>query len=292
MKLLNIFKRRSFRTPSNRNGRKLTPRYYRSSQNTETASPFRRKVAPKQSRGTFVRRLRNYAFGFIAVLVLFYCLSVQPNTKLTISDTSYSDAQTYQTATEKALKAIRNRNKLTFDERGIANNLKRQFPEINNVTIKLPFIGHIPKIDLDIASPTFSLSSAGKLYIIGSNGVVINADNQQLASASLPSLIDQSDININPGTRIIGTETVSFINSLLAQCKFAKVNVASLTLPPDPHALELRAEGASYFVKFDLEEDPLIQAGQYLAAKNKFDSEGTQPSQYLDVRVSGKIYYK
>jgi len=38
--------------------------------------------------------------------------------------------------------------------------------------------------------------------------------------------------------------------------------------------------------------DALVQTGQFLAARKEFDISKKQPPEYLDVRVSGKIFYK
>jgi hypothetical protein len=34
------------------------------------------------------------------------------------------------------------------------------------------------------------------------------------------------------------------------------------------------------------------QAGQFLATRNQFNDTNTQPAEYLDVRVPGKVFYK
>jgi hypothetical protein len=63
-------------------------------------------------------------------------------------------------------------------------------------------------------------------------------------------------------------------------------------LPPKAQELDLRASDQSYYVKFYLGGDAMIQTGQYLAARQKFAQTKQQPGEYLDVRVSGKIFYK
>jgi hypothetical protein len=70
------------------------------------------------------------------------------------------------------------------------------------------------------------------------------------------------------------------------------VSVSSLTLPKTAQELDLRTKDRPYYVKFYLGGDALLQAGQFLATRRQFDTSNTQPAEYLDVRVEGKIFYK
>ncbi len=221
-----------------------------------------------------------------------FCLIIKPHPNTVVSSNAYHPSTVYETAADRAFKAARNRTKLTLDERGITTALKQKFPEIDVVKIQLPIVSQIPSLRLIIAVPTFNFSSNNNLYVVGSNGVVAGLSAQLAGASKLPSVIDQSNFAAAPGKQVLGTESVAFINSLLAQCNRGGVKVQSLTLPATAGQLELRVENQPYFVKFYLGGDASLQAGQYLAAKHKFDSEGPAPGQYLDVRVAGKIYYK
>lgn len=230
--------------------------------------------------------------AIVLVAGFVYAVIIKPEPKVLVDDTAYHPASVYQSAAQATLKSLRNHSKLTLDRSGISSAMKRQFPEISFVELKLPLLRQIPTFIINIAAPTFNLSSANNLYVVGANGVVVAASGQLPNLSKLPTVIDQSGFAPSPGKQVLATSAIAFINTILAQCQRAGVNVQSLTLPATPQSLELRASGSPYFVKFDLDGDATLQAGQYLAAKHKFDSENTQPSQYLDVRVAGKIYYK
>ncbi len=278
---------------SNRDADRPRPSYYRTPvAKTPARSPFKRKTPQKRHHRGVLATLRNGLIIILLLAGLTYSQIVKAEPRLEVNDTSYHSIEEYNSAAKADLKALRNKSKLTLDKRGIADSLKRKFPEIDNVVIDLSLFSQKPTIKLSIAAPTFNLSSGGSLYVVGANGVVVATSASLPGAAKLPSLIDQSGFAAAPGKQVLGSQAISFINSLLAQAKQASVKVQSLTLPASPSELDLRAEGASYLVKFDLSGDVLIQAGQYLAAKHKFDSEGSPPSQYLDVRVAGKIYYK
>ncbi len=291
MGLLNKKKSSKSRRVSASGGR-IGPSYYGGSAKTPPRSPFQKrpplKKSPRQLLGRFID-----ALVVLAVIAgLIFCLIVKPVPHIVVNSSAYHPSATYETAANSAFKALRNRTKLTLDEHGIIIALKKQFPEIDEVKIQVPIFSQIPTVRLNIATPTFNFSSNNNLYVVGSNGVVAGLSSQLAGASKLPNVIDQSGFTAAPGKQVLGTESIDFINTLLAQCRHAGIKVQSLTLPAAAQELDLRAENQPYFVKFYLGGDALNQAGQYLAAKHKFDSEGSQPEQYLDVRVAGKIYYK
>lgn len=292
MRLLGRSNRPRGRPPPAGNSQKPSPHYYSGSSGPAAASPFqRRPAAPKPAR-RILKRIRNIFIAAIITAGFVYSSIIKPQPEVLVDDTSYHPASVYQSSAQATLKSLRNHTKLTLDRSGISSAMKRQFPEISNVELKVPLISQVPTFKLDIAAPTFNLSSASNIYVVGANGVVVAASGQLPSLSKLPTVIDQSGFEASPGKQVLATSAIAFINNLLAQCKQAGLQVQSLTLPAAPQALELRAEGSPYYVKFDLGGDAMLQAGQHLAAKHKFDSENTQPSQYLDVRVAGKIYYK
>lgn len=284
----NSSKARRLNTPSGRIG----PSYFSGSPKALARSPFQKrpplKKSPKQLFGRFMDVL-----VLVAIIAgLIFCLILKPYPRTVVSSNAYHTNTVYETAANKAFAALRNRTKLTLDERGIISVLKKQFPEIDVIKIEVPILSQVSTLRLNIATPTFNFSSNNNLYVVGSNGVVAGLSSQLAGASLLPSVIDQSGFEAAPGKQVLGTEAIAFINTVLAQCQRAGVKVQSLTLPAAAQELDLRAQNQPYFVKFYLGGDALNQAGQYLAAKHKFDSEGSQPEQYLDVRVAGKIYYK
>ncbi len=280
------------RAPSVRGSQKPAPRYYKASNKLSSVSPFQRKSSTAPPRRRIFKRAVNVLIALLIGFGLIYSLMIKPQPNVALNDSSYHQVSDYKAAAKSALKAWRNHNKLTLDEKGISSAMKRQFPEIDSLSLKVPIFGQVPTFKLNIAVPTFNLSSNNNLYVVGSNGVVVARAAQLSGASKLPTVIDASGFEAETGKQVLGTEAIAFITSLLAQCHRANVQVQSLSLPPAAQELDLRAVDAAYFVKFNVGGDATLQAGQYLAAKHKFDSDGDQPSQYLDVRIAGKNYYK
>lgn len=279
------------RQPAQRPRQRTPIAYYRGRPPDEDAkSPFERKSAAKP-------KLRGYAYGVLDIAVialliagLVYSLMIRPDPVLKADDYTYRSLADYQNAAAEQLGKLNNRNKITFSQSGLETALKKKFSEIRTVTVELPLFSERPTINLSIDRPSFFLDSQGTRYVVDQAGrAVVKAANLP-AVKNLPVINDDSGFSVSPGRQVLSSTGVGFINTVLKQCRQAGVAVESITLPPIPQEMDLKAKGQGYFVKFYLGGDAQIQVGQYLAARHHFDS--SQPSQYLDVRVAGKVFYK
>jgi hypothetical protein len=86
-----------------------------------------------------------------------------------------------------------------------------------------------------------------------------------------------------------------FIVSVVQQVKAHNIDISSLTLPSGTSELDMRLNNQPYFVKFNMHAglaSARQQAGTFIAVKNRLESQGIAPSQYIDVRVDGRAYYQ
>lgn len=292
--------RRPFAKPQPRRSaaRQAAPpatKYYRAGSITDKSSPFEtKKLQPKKSR-----RSRKLLLGAADSLVLLalgfglvYSLIVRPDPKISASSTVYRSPAIYRQAAIKQFQIFKNRNKITLDDQTITKNLQTMFPEIASGSVELPLFGETPIVHLNIAAPSFFLNSGSNLYVVDAEGYVVGKSTDLPGIKNLLTLSDQSGFSAKIGRQAMSSANVSFINTVVAEAKRAKVPISSLTLPALAQELDLRTSDRGYYVKFFLGGDVLQETGQFLAARHNFDQSGNQPGQYLDVRVPGKIYYK
>jgi hypothetical protein len=280
---------------SNRRRRfpKVPLTYYRSARNSSVpASPFVKRRGRRASRARkFIIGIVDIALIGVIIVGLFYSLLVTPKPDIKLSTGAYRPEKTYMAAAENLFRQLKNRNKLSLNEQAIIKKLQAKFPEIASGSIVLPLFSQTPTVDLNISPPALSLKSDTKTFIVDSQGVAVGYSSEFTAIKDLPVLIDQSGYKSQVGEQVISQDAVVFIETILKQCRRSGVAVQSLNLPSKAQELNLTANDHRYYVKFYLGGDPLIQTGQYLAARQQF-ATGGQPSEYLDVRVPGKIFYK
>jgi len=264
--------------------------YYRGS-GKSAASPFVKKKPFSRSRRIAAKTLDTILI--VAVIAcLIYSLILQPKPRIISNSFGYHSAGVYQQAADKQFQALKNRSKVTIDEPAISTALKNQFPEIEVAAVGLPLFGQKPSVRLSISAPSFFFNSESRVYVVDTDGVVVGLASNLPTVKRLPTVNDQSGFKTKIGTQALSTGAVSFINQLAAQCVHAGVPLKSLVLPPLAQELDLYTQDKPYYVKFYLGGDPDAQIGQFLAARHQFATNHQDPSQYLDVRVGGKVYYK
>lgn len=265
--------------------------YYRSKNTNTDRSPFQKK-APAPNRRKYVIGAADLILLALLLMGLVYSLAVSPSPKVSATSLAYRPLRTYADSVNRASAGFKNRNKITFDENSLARKVRSDFPEVQSVQVELPFFSEKPDVKLLISPPALKLSGAGGIYVVDSQGVAVTRAVGPETGAKLPAVTDQSGFEAIAGRQVLSSGAVSFISTLVKQCRHAGVPVKSLVLPASPQEVDLRTVDQPYYVKFYLAGDVNLQTGQFLAARRQFAQTHQSPSQYLDVRVAGKIFYK
>lgn len=202
---------------------------------------------------------------------------------------------TYQEAANQIInKSLLNHNKVTLNVSSVSRQMKDQFPELADVAVTVPLINRRPIIYLTASQPALILQSDNDSTLIDNRGIAIlpafQVKNQ--SQLKLPTVKDQSNISVDLGKPVLTTVSTKFITDVIKQFKAQNIKVEQLTLPAIPNELNLRLDGHKYFIKMDTTGNSREQVGAYLAVKNKLKALKTTPSQYVDVRVSGRVFYK
>jgi len=192
--------------------------------------------------------------------------------------------------------SISNHNKLTVDAGGISATLKTRYPELSDVSVALPVIGSQPIVYIQPSEPSFVLTANGGSYVLDSTGrALANARSVPAHKvASLPAITDQSGLQPRVGAGVLPSTSVAFIQTVLAQLKAQHVSVYQIVLPHAAFEADMYITGKPYYVKFNIQDyaGALQQAGAYVAVAQHLSSKNITPSQYIDVRIDGRAYYK
>jgi hypothetical protein len=261
---------------------------------------------PKRHSSKYIRFMGSLPMFGVAILILVVVVSqlvLTTHPKLVIlSSTSNSDlflqsTSVYQRAADKLFsQSLGNQNKLTVDAAGISDRLKAMFPELSDVSVTLPVVGNQPTVYLQPAEPTLILSANGNSYVIDNTGRALAYAQSMPAQnrASLPQVVDQSGLQPQVGRQVLPSTSVAFIQTVLAQLKAQHVSVSKVVLPSASFEVDMYIAGKPYFVKFNMHDSSgaLQQTGAYIAVAQDLAGKNITPSQYIDVRIDGRAYYK
>lgn len=206
------------------------------------------------------------------------------------------DQATYHAAASKLIgSSLLNRNKITIDTDRISAEMIKQFPELSGASVTLPLLAHRPIIHIQAANPALIVHATNGSYVLDSKGKALlpSGSLASSVSAKLPQVTDQSGLEIKPNTQVLPSGDVEFIDTIVAQLTAKGVKIESMTLPAGTRELDVKIADKPYFVKFNLQTpDARRQAGTFLATQAMLQRKNSLPSQYIDVRVEGRAYFK
>lgn len=236
--------------------------------------------------------------GFImaAGLIGFSLFLGAPKVVLTGSPAervSLREPAVYVSAAEKMFNdSITNKTKLTFNQAAFKKQFLAEFPEVANVRIALPLVGKQPIVYVDPSPGTLIfVDKSGASFVVNDQGDVISK-NKADGAQNIATVHDSASVNPTIGTRVLPSTEVAFILAVEQQLGRNNIAVSSFTLPPEPQRLQAHLEDKTYTVVFTFSNDAKQQIGAYLATQKRLDEKHIMPTEYIDVRVGERVYYK
>jgi hypothetical protein len=260
-------------------------------------APAADAVPVRKSRPPLTRRQKlTIVYGSVAVFLLLclFCttLTTGPVVSFVGEGTSpYRTQDVYASSAQELLGAsIGSRSKFTINTGSVEKALLDEFPELSAAHISLPIIGRRPNLILAARAPAVILTTSSKALVLDTTGRAVTdvAHLSAAARSNLPSVEDSSTVEVRIGDQAVTSETVTFIRLALAQLKAKDMAVERLSLPAVANELDVRLKGVGYYIKCDISGDARQQIGRYLAVRDS----GVSPSEYMDVRVEEKVFYK
>lgn len=268
--------------------------YYRAASSKDAESTPRKQTIG-QNRWRLVPTYLA-VFAIVASVLMSLTLSTSVRIEfLNDQDEIYRTKQAYADAASEIMsKKLENQTKITIQTNTIEEAMRDKFPELQAAQVRLPVLGRMPTLVLDVSEPSLILVSENKSYVLTSNGVVV-AEAQVLKQPLKDSLLvvrDESGLPVKIGTQVVTSASVTFIRQVVAQFKNQNIPISQLTLPSSPNQLNIQIQGLSYYIKMDISGDARLQAGSYLSVRDLLSREGGTVNEYIDVRVEEKVFYK
>lgn len=175
-----------------------------------------------------------------------------------------------------------------LDEQKLEDHLLQTVPEVAAVT--QGGFDHLGGTDftLTMRRPIASWVLGGKQYFVDGHGIPFLKNYYETPGVSV---VDQSGIQQSPGTAVASSRFLAFVGRVVAEAKKHGLVIEQATIPSSTtRQLEVRVQGRGYPVKLSLDRAAGEQVEDMKNAIGYFDTR--QPPQYIDVRVSGRAYYR
>jgi Tfp pilus assembly protein PilO len=232
----------------------------------------------------------------VAGYILFLNDKVNVIVNKNSAKSSLKSTSIYEAAAQSYLNnSLANNTKITANSTGLEKYMESTFPELNNVLVTIPFLGHTLSLSISQASPVAIVNSYNsQSFLIKSNGVIMaNTEGSNISdlATKIPYVIDSfSVVKINQ--QALSVSDLSFINYVFSELDAKSIKTVSYTLVPNSRELDVKTVLNTYTIKFNLQNDSKEQVGNYLALKKYLEKNNINPGQYIDVRVTGRAYYK
>lgn len=238
-------------------------------------------------------------FSIVAVLLLNVALrdvgvKVQ---QFEDSESFRSNAEYVESIQSVFNSSVFNKTKFSFNSLAFENKVRETLPEVVKATAVVPIAGTRLQVGLEISEPLMRVQLSNlRQGVIGDNGLLLYESNSTdiLSKFSeLPLLQIEPTVTSSAGSQLLTSVETELLSLLIAE--FDGTGTYRHTLDAITYNIEKREfrvdfNSASYFAKLTSERDPRLQVGALLASLTDLAEKGQLPSQYIDVRVDGRIF--
>ena len=284
---------------SDRPGQSTPLTYYKgstSSQNTDNKRNTNTSSADKAVQ--FVKLIPAILAILVIIGSIIFSMTLDSSVDVKVFDDGQSpfrDINEYSTVAGQIMNDnLSNKTKFTISSDDFETKFMEKFPELDNAALRLPVLGRKPTLVIDIRKPSVILATNTSGAVIDESGTAVS-DIKQLDAKhkeGLPVVVDESGTAIEIGKQVLPSETIKFILDIKAQMDAKGIKVTRLVLPVSINEIDIYPEGIKYYVKTDASGDSRLQLGSFFAVKEDLESKRVTPTEYIDVRVEEKAFYK
>lgn len=184
------------------------------------------------------------------------------------------------------------------DQEAMIAALKKQFPEIEHISLSssAPFSTSL-KADIRFRKAVFTwVDASDQQQFVDKNGVLFSKNlDPSVNPTKLIKIEDQSGIVIDAGNAVLTEPLIRFIGQLhskLPPLYVANAKISRVIIPESTREVQVQVDGTSYLIKFSSVHPIDNQIGELSALLNYLKSKNIQPSEYIDMRVPHKAFYK
>lgn len=178
-----------------------------------------------------------------------------------------------------------------MDQDNLSAHISQKMPEVLSVS-QAGMVG-IGKTEykLTLREPVAGWKIGGKQYYVDANGI---SYERNYYTDPTVQIVDASGIIVSAeaGTAIASNRLLGFVGRVVAISKTYGYTVIQATLPANKtRELDIRLKGSSVLVKLSIDRLVGEQIEDMSRSLKHFASNNIRP-EYVDVRVSGKAFYK
>ncbi|MGB4762740.1 MAG: hypothetical protein WBP12_05300 [Candidatus Saccharimonas sp.] len=245
------------------------------------------------------RRLAGALVGVLAVvgvlgLLVYEAVGTAVVTVKAESSVRDRDMQAYEQTIQSYLNSRPfERSRLTLDTTKLAAYLQENgHPEVASVSDTIEFAGiGAARITLEPRQPVVSWRTGNSpTMYVDLDG---NAFERNYFTEPAIQVLDETGIQSRDNQILVSSRFLGFIGKAVGRLANQGLTVTKIVLPADTtRQIWVSVDGVGYRVKMSVDRAAGEQAQDTARSVRYLTKQNIQPKEYIDVRVSGRAYYK
>lgn len=176
-----------------------------------------------------------------------------------------------------------------LDQSALSIYVSSKLPEVEDIAQQnIMGIGKT-NFSIKMRTPVAGWKINDKQYYVDSKGIPFE---RNYFSTPTVQIVDNNGVSLKTGTAIASKRFLGFVGRVVALTKAGGYTVTQAVLPVDTaRELDIRLLEGNYLIKLSIDRSAGEQVEDMVRSVRYFTTKGQTPS-YIDVRVSGKAFYK
>ncbi|MDK2898960.1 MAG: hypothetical protein PWQ10_147 [Patescibacteria group bacterium] len=228
----------------------------------------------------------------VAILVLII-LNFTASVSISTSGVDISkniDSSIYQASIKEYLEVNpMSRLRFLLDESAITDYVSSKLPEVLNVKQGNSTFPGETNFVITMRKPVAGWQTDGEQHYVDSNGIPFE---RNYFSNPDVQIVDDSGASLQTNAAIASKKFLSFVGRVVSLSKNSGYTVTKASLPAGTtRELEIQLKEVSYYVRLSIDRPAGEQVEDMARAIQYFTTHG-KTINYVDIRVSGKAFYK
>lgn len=172
----------------------------------------------------------------------------------------------------------------------IASSLKKDNYQIASVEVeRIPF--NTLKVKIKEQKPIILWQTGSNTYILSENGHGYDGEVTDKLKRELPLVVDTTNLPVKKGEKVTSETFVKFVKKLSEELPKKDIKYSQIQVGETTTELYVKTNDG-YLIRFDTSRELNPQLNDLMAVLNLMKSQGKKASEYVDVRINGRAFYK
>lgn len=181
------------------------------------------------------------------------------------------------------------RLRFLLNENALTEYLHTRTPEVSGIHVEGMAGFGASRFIITLREPIAGWNIKGQQQYVDKTGT---AFGRNYFAQPEVQIIDNSGIQLDPGQAVASNRFLGFVGRVVGQAKEQGYEVQQVIIPTGTtRQVEIRLKDVPYPIKFSVDRAAGVQVEDMARSLRWLSGRGITP-QYLDVRVSGKAFYK